>query len=88
MSGFDQPLIRNCRFAFRCHQQWQSLERTDDLRVRYCHECSRPVVLVQHDAELRAALEADECVAIPIPEMQKAAHHVGVVAPFLRTREE
>jgi hypothetical protein len=76
----DQTLIRNCRFAFRCHQQWRSLEQTGDPRVRYCHECSRPVVLCQRDEELRTALEADECIALPVPELSDSPHYVGLVA--------
>ena len=36
---WDQPLIRNCRFAFRCKQRWNSLEETSDPTVRRCHEC-------------------------------------------------
>jgi len=74
----DQPLIRNCRFAFRCHQQWQSLEATADPRVRYCHECSRQVVLCKGDEELRAALQANDCVAIERPTPSRMKHHVGV----------
>ncbi len=88
MSRPDQTLIRNCRFAFRCHQQWPSLERTGDPRVRYCHECSRPVVLCQNDAELRTSLEADECVALPANQPREVTHFVGVVEPLLRTRED
>jgi len=88
LSQPDHTLIRNCRFAFRCHQQWQSLERTSDARIRYCHECSRPVVLCQNDGELRTSLEADECVAIPSSEPRKFAPFVGVVEPILRTKDE
>ena len=85
MSGLDQTLIRNCRFAFRCHQRWQSLERTGDPRLRYCHECSHPVVLCQNDAELRTALEADECVALAAPRLPD---HMDVVGFALYTKEE
>jgi hypothetical protein len=60
----DQPLIRNCRFAFRCHGRWDLLEQTHDLRIRYCHECAQDVVLCLSDGELTAALEANHCVAI------------------------
>lgn len=63
----QQHLIRNCRFAFRCHQRWDSLETTEQRRIRYCHECSREVVLCTQDDELKAALRADQCVAIPGP---------------------
>jgi hypothetical protein len=74
----DQPLIRNCRFAFRCHQQWLSLERTTDPRVRYCHECARQVVLCQRDAELAAALRANQCVAIDSPDSFGGTFSVGM----------
>jgi hypothetical protein len=74
----EQPLIRNCRFAFRCHQRWQSLEQTTDPRVRYCHECSQQVVLCRRDSELRAALQADECVAVDIPGPHGLNRTVGV----------
>ena len=73
------PLIRNCRFAFRCHQRWHSLEPTPDPRVRYCHECSRQVVLCRRDAELRAALADNECVAVDIPGPRGLVRTVGVV---------
>jgi hypothetical protein len=75
----EQPMIRNCRFAFRCHQDWKSLETTADPRVRYCHECSRDVLLCQRDAELRAALHANECVAVDIPGPRGLVRTVGVV---------
>jgi hypothetical protein len=77
----NQTLIRNCRFAFRCHQQWSGLEQTSDPRIRYCHECSRPVVLCRSDAELRTSLEADECVAIPGANSCDSLHTVGIVMP-------
>lgn len=76
----EQPLIRNCRFAFRCHQRWQSLEQTSNPRVRYCHECSRQVVLCRRNAELRAALQSNECVAIENLG-REMAHTIGVLDP-------
>jgi hypothetical protein len=77
-----QPLIRNCRFAFRCHQQWRALEKTTDPAVRYCHECSLEVVPCRRDAELRAALQADRCVAIEQAGAPAITHTVGVIHPF------
>jgi hypothetical protein len=77
----EQPLIRNCLFAFRCHQQWKSLEHTSDPDVRYCHECSRQVLLCRSDAELRAALHANECVAIENPASHRMTHTIGVLEP-------
>jgi hypothetical protein len=90
----EQPLIRNCRFAFRCHQQWQFLELSPDPGARYCHECSRQVVLCRSNAELRAALLANECVAIENPAPRQMTHTIGVLDPdsimggVRRVREE
>jgi len=78
---WGQPLIRNCQFAFRCHQQWKSLEQTADPQVRYCHECSRPVVLCETDDELRDALLADECVAVPAYDGRPDLCTVGILLP-------
>lgn len=49
-------VIRNCRFAFRCTQQWDTLSAGAHPRQRYCGECERHVVLCETDNELRAAL--------------------------------
>lgn len=59
-------LIRNCRFAFRCKQQWEDLTDTEDPRARFCGECQRRVVLCERDAELHEALRQNDCVAIPV----------------------
>jgi len=58
-------VIRNCRFAFRCSQQWDTLSAGEHPRQRYCSECERNVVLCESDDELRAALRRNDCVAIP-----------------------
>lgn len=76
----DHPLIRNCRFAFRCHQRWDALEPTANARVRYCHECAQDVVLCRTDDELRTALHANHCVAIP-DIRSPAMHTVGLIVP-------
>jgi len=78
----DQALIRNCRFAFRCHQQWARLESTPDPRVRHCHECARDVVLCQRDDELREALQADQCVAIQ--PQQYPADDIHITVGYLK----
>jgi hypothetical protein len=76
----EQPTNRNCRFAFRCHQNWNSLEPTRGPRIRYCHECSHEVVLCLRDSELRAALAANECVAINTPGPRGPVCTVGVIS--------
>lgn len=76
----EQLLIRNCRFAFRCHQRWDALEETNNIHVRYCHECSQDVVLCRTDEDLLAALQANHCVAVP-GTRPAAMHTVGILVP-------
>jgi hypothetical protein len=64
-SRASASLLRNCRFAFRCTQQWDTLSDTEDPRKRFCGECERRVVRCESDDELRAALGRNDCVAIP-----------------------
>ena len=52
-----------------------------DPRMRYCHECSRHVVLCRRDAELRVALAENECVAVDIPGPRGLVRTVGVIDP-------
>jgi hypothetical protein len=75
-------LIRNCRFAFRCKQQWDSLTTTEHPRFRFCGDCQRRVVLCERDDELREGLRQNDCVAIPTallgtgPDTQNGGRHV------------
>ncbi len=84
MRDDETVLVRNCRFAFRCHQQWAALERTPDARVRYCHECAQDVHLCRNDRELRAAVVADRCVAVVAPAEYELPPLVGLAMPWSR----
>ena len=61
----SKELIRNCQFKFKCTQQWELLETTDDIKIRHCSECNKSVHLCIDDNELIKALKLDQCVAIP-----------------------
>ncbi len=74
--GDPSPLIRNCRFAFRCNQQWDNLPVTEHPRFRFCSDCQRRVVLCARDHELRAARLQNDCVAIPAALLRAGPDHV------------
>lgn len=59
-------LIRNCRFAFRCHKQWNDLVPTKQQNVRFCDDCSRKVFYCSTDAELVSAVKDGQCVAVVV----------------------
>jgi hypothetical protein len=86
-------VIRNCRFAFRCSQQWETLSVGPHPRQRYCGECERHVVLCESDDELRVALRRIDCVAIPANLLQfriesgdAIPYMVGQVTPPYRAK--
>jgi hypothetical protein len=86
-------VIRNCRFAFRCTQQWDTLDAGTHPRQRYCGECERHVVLCESDDELRAALRRNDCVAIPtrllefrIENEQSPPYRVGGIMSTYRVK--
>jgi len=64
----EEPQIRNCEFKFRCKKTWESLESLENYPegVKYCSTCMRDVFLVETDLELKRAVWANRCVAIPL----------------------
>jgi hypothetical protein len=68
MNNFQsQSLVENCKFKFKCHKTWQSLEvkSTYAENRRYCNDCSQDVYLINNDFELESAILNNYCVAIP-----------------------
>jgi len=66
--SLEEPRIRNCEFKFRCKKTWESLESLENYPegVKYCSTCLRDVFLVETDLELKKAVWANRCVAIPL----------------------
>ncbi len=62
--------IGNCPFpfklAFECPEKWESLEPTDDSKVRYCQVCKLTVRMIGTEEEYNAAYEGNECVALEV----------------------
>jgi hypothetical protein len=63
-----QSLVENCKFKFKCHKTWQSLEVKSDYAEnrRFCTDCSHDVYLVNNEGELETAILKNYCVAIPV----------------------
>lgn len=63
-----QSLVENCKFKFKCHKTWQSLEIKSDYaeNKRFCSHCSHDVYLVNNEGELETAILNNYCVAIPV----------------------
>ncbi len=58
-------LIRNCKFRYKCKEQWQDLLVDPDTdRIRFCRVCQEDVYRCENDEELREALMNDHCVAL------------------------
>ena len=72
--------IQNCKFKFRCTQQWGLLERTEVSRIRYCVECESEVHRCETDKQLAAAVRNGLCVAIPNKVEDDVTFWVGSVA--------
>lgn len=64
----NQSLVENCKFKFKCHKTWQSLEIKSDYAEnrRFCSDCSTDVYLVNNEGELETAILKNYCVAIPV----------------------
>ena len=91
--SLKEPQIRNCEFKYKCSKTWESLESLENYPegVKYCSTCLRDVFLVETDLELKKAVWANRCVAIPLKmrisiiedtalKTMKVGHTVGHVS--------
>ncbi len=80
--------IKNCpfpfKFAYECPEKWESLEPTDDPKIRYCHVCRHSVRMINTETEYNAAYGKNECVALEVIEKPKT----GPIIMFGRPSEE
>ncbi|HEX4646536.1 MAG TPA: hypothetical protein VH598_13115 [Verrucomicrobiae bacterium] len=71
INGFVRPMpanaIRNCtiEFRFKCPQDWDALEATQEAAVRFCQLCRQKVFFCQTDAEALDHAKRGNCVALP-----------------------
>ena len=58
-------MIDNCKYKFKykCPLQWENLEKTKDLEVRFCGECNKNIYHCKTDQEVDEHIELNHCVA-------------------------
>jgi len=77
------PMIRNCRFAYKCEAKWEQLPETDDPSVRFCLDCEKEVHYCLTDEQLAEAIRLNRCVAVRLKlGDQVPMHTVGVPLAF------
>jgi hypothetical protein len=57
----------NCKYAFEfvCPLKWDSLEKTESPKTRYCSVCQQNVYLCENPVEFVNQGNLGKCVAIP-----------------------
>ena len=63
LARLDSTKISVC-FEFQCPNQWGSLRRTDDARIRYCEDCKKKVYHCNSLEEAKAHARQRRCVAV------------------------
>jgi hypothetical protein len=82
MSNFS---LRNCIFAFKCSQTWESLDETRDENVRFCNDCEKEVHYCSNDQELVESVRLNRCVAF---SRNQEIHEMGyIVEPEYQKQE-
>jgi hypothetical protein len=61
------PEIKNC-FKFKCPKDWEKLDQTDDLGIRYCSSCQKNVYFSKDEAMALDYAKQGKCVAIRVYE--------------------
>ena len=65
--------VENCDFLFKCPQQWDKMDETENEDVRFCGECRKEVHFVKGVKSLKELREAGKCVALWQPVERKEA---------------
>jgi hypothetical protein len=63
-------MIRNCKFRYRCDENWRDMERLDEGldKIRLCRVCNEKVYRCDNDRELAQAMKNNLCVALMLPD--------------------
>ena len=79
LSYANDNTIKNCKFAFKCPMHWGNLLKTDNEKIRFCHNCEEEVYECESDEELDYHTSKKHCVAIK--EKPRAKLLLGKVSP-------
>ena len=62
-----KPFVAHCNLLqFKCDQEWESLDRTYDRDMRYCHKCDHRVYFCRTEDQFRKHARKGNCVAITV----------------------
>jgi hypothetical protein len=61
--------IKDYVFSFECSVGWENLDKTDDEKCRFCHQCNKTVYFVETQTELNKTAKKGNCVAFPNPNL-------------------
>lgn len=83
----SEELIRNCKFRFKCNQEWSKMTETEDPEIRHCDHCNESVHLCRTAQDLKQAIVDNWCVAIYKTEtISEYPELIGEVAPGYFTK--
>ncbi len=63
----ERITLRNCKFGFKCSQNWFKLNETENQNVKFCKKCKENVYMVFKNEELAKAVQDNKCVAFDSP---------------------
>jgi len=84
MVKLSDYLIRNCKIAYKCEQQWEDFAKGKIPSIRHCNQCDREVVQCKTVKQLRNALMVNACVAVHFDVLDTKPNLLGVVVPLCR----
>ena len=65
LAALDRTAIENCQhFTYSCPLRWESLQPTDQVRIRFCATCDRTVHHCNTLEEARDKARQGHCVAV------------------------
>src|SRR5262249_35866013 len=70
----DKPYFQ---FMFRCPNLWAEMNLTDDVRVRYCHQCAKNVYYCDTSEQVEYHALNNHCVALPHLLCDEMSHDLG-----------
>jgi hypothetical protein len=56
--------FEDCAFKFKCPMDWDNLEETDDVDVKYCSVCEENVYHAPNLLEFKQRVKEKQCVSI------------------------
>lgn len=62
--NIDKGNYANCKFSYCCPLEWDQLKRTNNPDVRFCHECSENVYMVDNEYDFHKLGKEKKCVAV------------------------